>query len=44
VLLMAPTWDRDANRYAAGRYERIESGMTDSAALAEQVLVGSFTI
>ena len=39
VLLMAPTWDRDANRYPTGRYERIESGMTDSAALAEQILV-----
>ena len=27
------------NRYSAGRYERIELGMTDSAAFAEQILV-----
>jgi helicase len=39
VLLMAPSWDRDAHRYSGGRFERIESGMTDSAALAEQILV-----
>jgi helicase len=39
VLLLAPAWDRDAHRYPLGRFERIESGMTDSAALAEQILV-----
>jgi helicase len=39
VVLMAPTWDREAQRYSVGRFERIESGMSESAALAEQILV-----
>jgi helicase len=39
VLLLAPAWDRDAHRYPLGRFDRIESGMTHSAALAEQILV-----
>lgn len=39
VVLMAPTWARDAEHYSAGRFERIESGMSRSVALAEQILV-----
>jgi helicase len=39
VVLMAPTWDREVQRYASGRFERIESGLSDPTALAEQILV-----
>jgi helicase len=39
VVLMAPSWDHNAHRYSVGRFERIESGMSQSAALSEQILV-----
>lgn len=39
VVLLAPTWDREVQRYSAGRFERIESGLNHPAALAEQILV-----
>ena len=39
VVLLAPVWDRDVQRYSEGRFERIESGLRDPAALAEQILV-----
>ena len=39
VVLLAPTWDREAQRYLKGRFERIESGLSDPAAFAEQILV-----
>jgi helicase len=38
VVLLAPSWDRVADRYAAGRFENITSGLGDARALAEQVL------
>jgi helicase len=38
VILIAPSWDRDVDRYAAGRFEKIISGLADDRALAEQVL------
>jgi len=38
VVLIAPSWDRGVDRYAAGRFEKIKSGLADSRALAEQVL------
>ena len=39
VVLLAPTWDREAQGYSAGRFEHIESGLSHPAALAEQILV-----
>lgn len=39
AVLLAPTWDRDVDRYARGQFENISSGLQDPAALAEQILV-----
>jgi helicase len=39
VVLLAPSWDRGAERYEAGRFEAIGSGLSDERALAEQLLV-----
>jgi helicase len=39
VVLLAPHWDREVQRYAARRFEHIESAISNSAALAEQILV-----
>jgi helicase len=39
VLLMAPSWDREARRYPTGQFEPIQSGIWESAALAEQILI-----
>ena len=39
VLLIGPAWDREIDRYAEGRFERITSGLADRRALAEQMLV-----
>jgi helicase len=41
ALLFAAAWDRDADRYARGQFEKISSGLTDEAALAEQILIES---
>lgn len=38
VVLMAPAWDREVERYARGRFEPIRSGLSHPAFLAEQVL------
>lgn len=38
VVLIAPTWDRLSERYAAGKFERVASGLCEARALAEQVL------
>jgi helicase len=38
VVLVAPSWDRTADRYAQGQFEPIISGLSDEQALAEQVL------
>jgi helicase len=38
VVLIAPSWDRAADRYAAGQFEKINSGLVEGRALAEQVL------
>jgi helicase len=38
VVLLAPSWDRDVERYSAGRFEKITSGLAEPRALAEQVL------
>ena len=38
VLLIGPAWDREIDRYAEGRFERITSGLADRRALAEQLL------
>jgi helicase len=38
VVLIAPAWDRVADRYAAGQFEKITSGLVEGRALAEQVL------
>jgi helicase len=38
VVLVAPSWDRTAERYPEGQFERIVSGLSDESALAEQVL------
>jgi helicase len=38
VVLLAPAWDRQAARYAEGRFEAIRSGLADPRALAEQVV------
>ena len=39
AVLLAPTWDRDVDRYARGQFEHIDSGLHEPAALAEQILV-----
>jgi len=38
AVLMAPSWDRSAERYLAGRFEPILSQLSDPAALAEQIV------
>jgi len=38
VVLVAPSWDRGVERYAAGQFEKITSGLAEPPALAEQVL------
>jgi helicase len=38
VVLVAPSWDRGVERYAAGQFEKIASGLAEPRALAEQVL------
>ena len=38
VVLLAPSWDRTAERYARGQFDRVSSGFSDERALAEQVL------
>lgn len=39
AVLFAATWDRDAEHYPRGHFEKISSGLTDEATLAEQILV-----
>jgi helicase len=39
VVLLAPAWDREVQRYADGKFERVRSGLSCPAALAEQILV-----
>jgi helicase len=39
AVLLAPAWDRDAERYQDGKFEPIRSGFADERALAEQVVV-----
>jgi len=43
IVLIAPAWDRGVDRYSAGKFEKITSGLGETPALAEQVLaeVGS---
>ena len=38
VVLIAPAWDRVADGYAAGQFEKIASGLAEERALSEQVL------
>lgn len=38
AVLLAPTWDREAKRYPDGNFESIRSGLSDSRALAEQIV------
>jgi helicase len=38
AVLLAPTWDRQAERYERGKFEPIRSGLADPRALAEQVV------
>lgn len=38
VVLLAPTWDRQAERYLDGTFEPIRSGLNAPQALAEQIL------
>lgn len=38
VVLLAPAWDRQADRYLQGRFEPIHSGLNGPRPLAEQVL------
>ena len=38
VVLLAPTWDKTAERYVEGRFERVTSGLVEEQALAEQIL------
>ena len=39
VVLFAPSWDKQADRYERGGFERIRSGLGNRAAFDEQVLV-----
>lgn len=39
VVLFAPSWDKQADRYERGRFEQIRSGLGNRAAFDEQVLV-----
>jgi helicase len=38
AILIAPTWDRDVDRYDQGRFEPIQSGLANQNALAEQIV------
>lgn len=38
AVLLAPTWEKSADRYALGRFEPVISGVTEPQALAEQIL------
>jgi helicase len=38
VVLVAPSWERGVERYTAGQFEKICSGLAEPRALAEQVL------
>jgi len=38
VVLLAPSWDRTADQYARGQFDRVLSGLSDQAALSEQLL------
>lgn len=38
AVLLAPTWDREAERYSRGCFESIRSGLTRGDSLGEQIL------
>jgi helicase len=38
AVLLVPSWDKSADGYMRGRFERIESGLAHPAALAEQIV------
>jgi helicase len=38
ALLLSPSWDKAAEHYPRGHFERIESGLSDSLSLSEQIL------
>ena len=38
AVLLAPSWEKTADRYALGRFEPVISGVTEPQALAEQIL------
>lgn len=38
AVLFAAAWDRSADRYPAGKFERIESALSHPASLAEQII------
>jgi helicase len=38
AVLLAPSWEKSADRYALGRFESVNSGLTEPQALAEQIL------
>jgi len=39
VVLLAPSWDRNPDHYAQGRFEPVRSRLTEPRVLAEQILV-----
>jgi helicase len=39
VVLFAPSWDKQADRYERGRFEQIKSGLGNRASFDEQVLI-----
>jgi helicase len=39
VVLFAPSWDKQADRYERGRFEQIKSGFENRASFDEQVLI-----
>ena len=38
AVLLAPSWEKSADRYALGRFEPVLSGLTEPQAIAEQIL------
>lgn len=38
AVLLAPSWEKSADRYALGRFEPVMSGLTEPQAIAEQIL------
>jgi helicase len=38
AVLLAPSWEKSADRYALGRFEPVISGLTEPQAIAEQIL------